>query len=476
MTEESPNIRIYYPQVDALRFFASVLLLGGSLYLIPQLAPDPNGFYYDANGYVRNGRTISESGLWGGYAGQQLRTYLYPYLLSLHPAVRHEDPVLMASYAKSILIPFAAVAICTWLLLKATAVRNYFLMWAAILINPLLLQYVPITLTESGLLLMFSLLCGFFASYARPAPNTAVPSIRHASLVIVLGVLAGALPVIRPAGLSVSIATFLAVLHVTARNQARPRSLVAAARSVYNFATIALLFGIGFFVAVFPQIVLNLKHFDQFTFFPVDNLDSKQFYWGLENFKYATHPAPGVKTASAYYPAAGLVGNVATYQDAPLTYYRDHVVPGLLLLLAHFYQSVNYDFLHVYVTVNDYAILSWHQLLSSLITVLGLFGVGYALRRFRREILDDPVQAFLLLVLCFVSALNSVTAVETRFGMLATAVLSYFALRFSLHVVPALNRRQNFAVAISVFAYLGLSAWASKEFVETTGAFSIVWI
>lgn len=460
----------------------SVLLLGGSLYLIPLLAPAPGGFYYDANDYVRLAREIAENGLWGGYKHMHLRTYLYPLLLSLFPAVLQDESAYMALYAKWILLPYAAIAICTWVLFKRGAVHSYSLLWAAILANPLLLVYIPVTLTESCFLLTFALLLGLIAFFARPTRSTTAPSILQVPLIMMIGLLAGALSVIRPAGVPVSAAAVLAVLHTTLRSQGRPRLLAAAVRSTSTIASVALLFGCGFFVAAFPQIVLNVKHFDQFSILPLygvatdRSLDTLQFGLGLENFKYTTLVSPGAVRPNGYYPTAGLVGNVEAYNQAPLTYYRDHFWTGMVLLITHVYQSVNYDFLEVYVPVTDYAILSWHQLLSSLVTVFGLFGVGYAFRQFRTEILADPVQAFLLLVLFAVSALNSLTAIETRYGMLATAVLSYFALRFLWCVAPALNRRQQTDVAVVVLAYLGLSAWASKEFVELIGAFKIVWI
>lgn len=455
----------------------SALLFGGSLCIIPQLAPTPGGYYFDANGYIKLAAEIASNGLWGGYTMADVRTYLYPLLLSLpRTAVQQEPSSFMALYAKWILVPYAAIAVCTWLLFRCWIVYGNFFLWIAILLNPLLLQYIPVTLTESCFLLTFASLSGLIAFYARPASSTAPPSILEAPLLMLLGVFAGALPVIRPAGLPVSICAFLAVLHVTLRKQTRPRSASVAIRNAASLTSIVLSFGCGFFIAVFPQIVLNVKHFDQFTFLPVFDLDTHQFRLGLENFKYTTLVAPTTVNPHGYYPTVRLIGNLDAYKEVPLNYYRDHVWLGLILLLTHVYQSVNYDFLQIYVPVTDYAIVSWHQLLSSLVTVFGLFGAGYALRHFRKEILGDPVQTFLLLALLSVSALNSLTAIETRYGMLATAVLSYFALRFVLHVVPALNRRQNFIIASGALAYAVLSAWVSKEFVEETRAFTIVWI
>ena len=175
------------------------------------------------------------------------------------------------------------------------------------------------------------------------------------------------------------------------------------------------------------------------------------------------------------YPTGDYVPHLRQYRRDPLAFYREHPLRGAGLILVHLYQSLNYDFWQVYINQRDYPIISWHQLLSSFVTIAGLLGIAYRVRRFDQQVVQRPEVFFLLACLFFNSVVVALTAVETRFGMISTGALSYFAIQLARHDFVCATRRTKIAGTLVVAAYMAASATLSLWCIGLTGRFAVVW-
>jgi hypothetical protein len=131
---------------------AATLLVAS--HFIATHTPLPHEICCDAPGYVDIAQSIEQNGLWARHPFADLRLYLYPYLLSLDPAIGYGTiPAYIEAYSSLILCRYALVALACWLILILSHTPTRALLWISFLANPLLLRYLPIPLSESYTLL-----------------------------------------------------------------------------------------------------------------------------------------------------------------------------------------------------------------------------------------------------------------------------------------------------------------------------------
>lgn len=458
-----------------------LLLLIPALLLIAKFTPSPGEICCDAEAYVKIAQGISANGLWQRYDAAETRTYLFPFILSILGGVAQTSfDDYLAVYGQQVLWIFAAVYLAVLVLLATAETTDRALVVGAFLLNPILLTYVPMPLSESHYLLFFTILFALMFVHVRLLSRIGNPAWcwYWPILVAFIGLTSGALVQIRPAAVTVAAASAItiAVACIAAPADSTGHGLATSLfRKLGMLLTAGCAWALGFMVVAIPQVLINMRHFHRVTFLPTRDLGNLQFYWGLLNFKYATMLVKG-HSPRMFYPSTALIGDATAFEAEPLRYYVDEPLKGFLLFVIHIYQSLNYDFLHVYLTDDTYAIVSWHQILSSLLTIAGILGLMLTVIRFRTRLLTMSGELFAIIALCLSSLLTGLVAVETRFGIVALGVLSFFALRFLVVDGPGLALKSKIVSAVIVLAYIVASCAASYYFVRVTNQFEYHWL
>ena len=94
-------------------------------------------------------------------------------------------------------------------------------------------------------------------------------------------------------------------------------------------------------------------------------------------------------------------------------------------VMMHIFSGLNYDYLKPYVLKKDPKIFSWHQILSMLILFFGFYQI--VKNYYKRE--TTPLDIYLDAILFTTLPILFFFAIETRFGLLATVVLSIKAVQ-----------------------------------------------
>lgn len=179
-----------------------------------------------------------------------------------------------------------------------------------------------------------------------------------------------------------------------------------------------VLFGLCLgFVPLLIQIILNIKHFNVATAFPIYNLGAQQLVWGIQNFKYATWLGPADHSQFFYKS-----GYTATWLQpgSPVMWYIENPVWGVKLLLTKFIAAFDFDFLVPY--PRSFPRYPWLASAFSLsFLYLGLWGTLLHLTRNCLPALG--FRCFPLLTVLAITAVTIPSAVELRFII---PILSYF--------------------------------------------------
>jgi hypothetical protein len=419
-----------------------VLLLGG----VP--------FCCDAEGYLKAIEAYREDGLFAMHAGLGYRAYLFPYLYSWIPLPASEIAFVdvrfysLLSIGAFLLAELAA-------LLRLRGMAHFWPVYVGFFVNPLLLVYVPYPLQESFLVLAFAGLLPWLLAIDYRSGRW--------SFAALLGLFFGALYMTRASHLVLALpVALLLVGHLRALpgTPARVRSVAA--------------FGLLVASVVLPQSAAMLRHRDTLAPYPSTaalklqldagrayakyatnvsgrrNIDPPMVYWNPLNCESEGPPSPRDERAfvCAAFPQKR----------------REGLAPTIFTGLIHVYNGLNYDLLKPYNTDVDIALFSPSQLLSMAVVFLG--GYGAIRKLFQRD--ADFVDWFLITVVGVTLAVTTITAVETRFGLLATASLSLLAAELVLN--GRLEAREWIPVGFGLVFFLAATSLLSVYVLALSGA------
>lgn len=377
----------------------------------------------DAEAYLDAGRVIAQQGIFTNWPQSGLRTYIYPWLLS----VAHDVAVPQGlSVEGLVFLAQMVLHIAACLVLHAALSRSWPIAARVslplLLCNPVLLAHVPATLTES---LSISLTVLWLAALVALCQPTALP--RSLLLWASVGGLAGLAIMVRPANLVLAVATVVVLVvalgrAVAERPPERVRLLLVPSAMV-----------LAFVVPLVPQQQLNSQLYGESTVFPVSDLGDFQLRAGVQMIKYATD-VRDLEARPAPYLNPWL--RPEAVPDRPLAYYVEQRWDGARLLGLHVFNSLNPDYLFPYIHDRDPAYRGVLVVGSQLLVLVGITGLtGLLMGAWRTRRTWNPLWLVHLALGALVltsMALNSLIAVETRFGALTLVGLTLAA----GHMIP----------------------------------------
>ena len=183
-----------------------------------------------------------------------------------------------------------------------------------------------------------------------------------------------------------------------------------------------------FSLAVAPQIYLNIKYYDTWTFLPVIELGNIQINAGIKMIKYAT-----VLTGNE--PRLPYANPFLTPNTDGIFWYISHPVNGFLTIFLHLFAALDFDYLTVYIFDKN----PWYRpglfIYSQSINFWGIAGVLYWLKRCRTQkewnakIYRGNIYLVSMISLFILgwASVTSISAVENRFALPIVSLLLPFA-------------------------------------------------
>jgi hypothetical protein len=405
---------------------------------------------YDALLYVQLGHEIADKGLFQHFTAADLRTYGYPYLLSLlvRGAARSAWPLLPVVFELQLLFYLAACFFFRSALIRVLP-RVALFAFCGMLVNFYVLIYTPETLTESVSLTLLVVAGGcWLYAYGRAA--VLLP-------LLVGSVVAGFAVMVRPANMFIVVAWLIGVLVILLRRR------FDVGRALGSGVCMA----VALALPMAPQLANNVLNFGKWTPLVVLDLGQMQQTWGVWNIKYAT-AMPPVSQGAIYYENPLLAGTKVEEQ-APWRWYLDHPGRGVLTLALHTFNLTDQDLLFTYSRDLD----PWYRvplgIVNHAIVALGLLGLFLGVRRVVAQ--GTPEQRDAMLVLLVMTGANwavySWTAVEMRFGSVLLLLLFPFAgyalARLAAERGPGMRAVAGVGVALYVALALALSSWVREQ-------------
>ena len=458
MTAEAPRgARSQQPDArDPTRWKLCAGLLLPTATILAYLIQSGMPFCCDAAGYLEAIEGHRSEGLYYAHRTLGYRAYFFPYLFSFFPldlAAPAFGSVPRYALASSALLLISEFAV----LLRLWRQPLFWPVYLAVFANPLVLVYVPYPMQESMIAIAFAalvpwLLVGDYRSNRW----------QFAGL---LGLFFGVMYMIRPSHLTLAVpVVILLVGHLRAVPGIRARVL-----SLLAFAGFAV-------VVVVPQSLTVFHHRGVIVPYPKTNVLAAQIYDAPAYAKYATNvsgrrniipPMPywsplSCESRSIANPTRARVFACSKYSDTR----RDGVAAILFTGLIHIFSALNYDVLEPYISVIDLPLFSFSQLLSMSIVFLG----GYAFIRRWAAGAADFNDWFLAGIVGVSLAVTTITAVETRFGLLATASLSLLAANMLFN--GKIDAREWLPIGFGLCAFVGTASLLSVYALALTGATS----
>jgi len=410
----------------------------------------------DAEAYLAAIEGHQREGLFHRHPLVGYRSFLFPYFFSWFP-LDHTAPVFGEVRGYSL-------AACGLFLLAEFGVlrglRQSRLFWPTYLgffANPLLLVYVPYPLQESFLVLAFVALTPWLLDPERFKAGWQLPG--------VAGLFLGILYMTRPSNIVLAIpVAWLLLAHLR-----HLPSAAARARASGLFIALAA-------IVVLPQSAISLRYHDSPLPYSATRALSFQLSAGEAYAKYSTdlfsragagRPMPSWNPLNCDSATKGQKRKRRTFEcarDAPNR--REGPGAYAFTALIHVFNALNYDVLKPYVTNRSVPLFSLSQILSMGVAFLG----GFAAFRKLTLRTASGQDVFLLLVAGVTLAVTTITAAETRFGLLATAAFSWFAAELVLQ--GRLERREWVAVGFGLSVFTVVSALLSVYVLTLSGAAS----
>jgi hypothetical protein len=227
-------------------------------------------------------------------------------------------------------------------------------------------------------------------------------------------VLVGLALIVRPANLALVVAALLAIaVPALLAGETVAQRLLRSARLL--FATL-----VGIYLAISPQIGVNLKHFDKATPFPTASLGELQLREGIRHLKYATFVgSPRVQQVRYASPFAR--GTEVLPSDTYEWYLR-YPGRGLLTIAGHVFATILQEPFFTYVRDMQ----PWYRIPVVVINgIVAVFGLGWLARvcwRCRRKALASPAAWFVLSSMMFSLGIVALAMPESRFGVLTVSI------------------------------------------------------
>lgn len=408
----------------------------------------------DAAAYMSSGQSVAREGVLANWPQSDLRTYFYPWFLSWSHEIATflgVDPAGLTFLAQ-LLLHLAACCVL-YRVLRHRSPRAAGIVAPLLLCNPLLLAYVPYSLTES---LTVSVCVLWIAVVLRLAE----PGSLGLSLLLAAAasLLAGIALMIRPANLVLSVATLVVVLVVLVPPLVRQRA-------VRSLLLVGVVMACAVSLPLLPQLKINSEHHGTMSPFPAAELGDFQLRTGIVMIKYVTDQRVPVARGIPYEnPFLGSEGAAAVPAD-PLDYYWTQPWDGARLLLLHVFNALNPDFLFTYVhdATPPYrvplVVATQALVFAGVTTLFALLLAALRGGTSRTGALAVPVT--LLSVVLLNLGLNSVVAVETRFGILSVVSFSV-ALGFLPPLWRSWSRRTCVVWALAGTAWVGYALWLTS--------------
>ena len=371
----------------------SFILLCLTTYFLPEHTISLPG--NDAAGYLQLGQT------WNSNSADQLRTYLYPFILS--HLIRISHFLTLPFTFLLILLQAGSYIIAAVTLARAMRSQNQTLAGAVFLLlgcNIFVAPYFSITFTDS-LYTSFSLI--ILAQLMQAEQQSCRGIQTSLKTLLLITTLATFSIVLRPAALWLLAPVLLSFLRLVTKKTAALSDVILA----LTISSFPLLI----------QIVINLTHYKIMSPLPVADLGIQHLRWGIENFKYTTYLGYKYYVAFFYNSGYSLGSDL---KNSPLMWYLHHPLSGSTLLTYKLISAFDFDFILPYPhSLPEHAWLA--STFSLTILYLGLCGVC-------THLLTNalPVLGFRYTPLLIVTAWASISlssATELRFTL---PLLTYF--------------------------------------------------
>jgi hypothetical protein len=365
----------------------------------------------DASSYMVLGLGMQEQGPFAKLVLSDIRTIGYPAFVAFASWL----PIALGLKVKIVLLQsllywLAAMAVVRGsrgMLGTRTSRRA---LVVGLLGNPLAAMYCAESLTESLSLTLFLTMAAVLFS-ARKNP---IELRRRFTIPFWVGLLAGVGLLVRPANLALVIGALLAMAMppLLAELPLR-RRLLHATRSIAVTA-------VGLYVALSPQIAVNLKLFNKATPFPTASLGELQMKEGLRHLKYATFVGTP-KVQQVRYASPFARGTEIRPTDT-FQWYLRNPGRGFLNVTGHVFAALDQDPLFTYVS----DLSPWYRIpvaiLNALVVVFGLGWLARMLGRHRREAARRPWVWFIVSSGVLSIGVVALAIPESRFGLLANSL------------------------------------------------------
>lgn len=365
----------------------------------------------DAYAYTYIGNLYQASGfenhLWG-----KLRSYAYPLFLSgiFDVADFFRIDSAHAIFSVQLFIYFACALIFSNNLSRNTSRSLGDLVFTAFILNAYIYPVLAISLTD-GISVCILMLIG------TAVVDIAFQGVKARNLAT-LGFMCGLSIMVRPSTLFL-----LAPLVATLAYYCIYSNHRASAK-----AGLLVLCAVCFAMAVSPQIYLNVKYYDRWTFLPVFDLGNFQIDAGIRMIKYATNLAGEKPTLPYFNP-------LSTPNTDGIFWYILNPINGFFTAFLHLFAALDFDYLTVYIFNKN----PWYRpilfIYSQSINFWGIAGIIYWQKKCRPpkewgtkiNTRNIYLMSMIFLFILGWASLTSITAVENRFALPVVTLLLPFA-------------------------------------------------
>ena len=427
---------------------AAALAICGAFYWHNMLYPA----CCDSLGYAIIAGSIQEHGLFHWQVHE--RTYGYPLFLSL---ILPQDTASLPQYgyflsnvAATQSLLYVGACFALFFVLRRTNGKVAWCTAAGLLLSPFILNCVALQLTEG---LIASLTVGLVTVVCALSLRT-LTSAQACCLVFVGSLFAGYAMEVRPASIVLTLAW--AVFLLVALRYLPPS----------RFAWIVCA-ALGLALPIGLQVALNYVLFDQPSPFPAQ-LGKEQLEWGLSLMKYGTY-LEGDGTPTLLFPNSFFSAPDIKRWGAWL--YVAQPLRGTATVLAHLFNSIDHGTFFTYA----YDLRPWYRIPLNTLNHTMIFAAAFGIGRWLLERLpswrcgsfasSDAIAIFLLIAVAGTCAINSVSAVETRFGLMIFGLAAPLAI-YGILEWGALAARGRLVSGLGCLVYVMLALLASGQILD----------
>jgi hypothetical protein len=394
---------------------------------------------WDATQYYNMALEMAARGLFSPVEGSEMRTYAYPYLLSLVQRAASASGLSFVALLFALqLLAYCVAALYMRGRLAMASRAAARIAFCGLIVNWYVLIYTPESLTESVSLTLLVLAAAFWVVLWRK--GLAAWPMFAGSVTVGLAL------AVRPASVFLvgAWAFGCAVLWLRQRPSAVRTALLVGIAAV------------GIALPVAPQVGINATYYGRVTPFVAAELGHLHQILGIRYLKYAT-ALPPVSEAPVPYENPMVAGTVLN-EAAPLAWYADYPLRGVATVALHTFNLVDQDLLFTY----SRDLRPWYRVPLGLVNhaavALGVLGLVLLGRTIRARRNPHALDAYVVLLALIAAnwATCAWTAVEMRYGAVLLLVLFPLA-GYAVIEVGRRDARVRRAVALGTAAYVALA-------------------